>query len=60
VTCDAQFSVTIVGYGTTDASSYWIIKNSFGRAWGEGGYMRMSRGGNMCGIANYAVVPVYQ
>jgi hypothetical protein len=53
--------VTIIGYGQTDSALYWIIKNSFGRAWGEdGGYMRMVRGVNMCGIANFAVVPVYQ
>ena len=53
--------MTIIGYGATEAAPYWIIKNSFGRAWGEGGgYMRMLRGVNMCGIANFAVVPVYQ
>jgi cathepsin L len=39
----------LVGY-TPD---YWILKNWWGN-WGEKGYMRMKRGVNMCGIANYA------
>eukprot|EP00043_Microstomoeca_roanoka_P025194 m.7921 g.7921 ORF g.7921 m.7921 type:complete len:517 (+) comp5334_c0_seq1:206-1756(+) len=49
-------AVTIVGFGTTVANEpYWLVKNSFGGNWGEGGYFRMARGINMCGIeANVA------
>lgn len=52
--------VTLVGYGyDSDAQmDYWIIKNSFGKAWGEAGYFRMQKGVNMCGIENWGAVPI--
>ena len=49
--------LVVVGF-TEDA---WICKNSLGREWGEeGGYVRLARGKNMCGLANWAVVPIVQ
>jgi hypothetical protein len=51
-------AVTVVGYGTDQETPYWLVKNSFGRQWGEAGYFRMARGINMCGIENYVAVPV--
>ena len=42
---DIDHAVTLVGYGT-DAESgqdYWLVRNSWGTAWGEDGYMRLAR-----------------
>ena len=51
-------AVVIVGYGSDGGRDYWIIRNSGGVAWGDGGYMKMARGVNRCGVENYIVVPI--
>ena len=46
-------AVTLVGYGTENSVAYWIIKNSWGTAWGEKGYFRIRRGNGTCGVNCY-------
>ena len=41
---DIDHAVTLVGYGSdADDGDFWLIRNSWGTAWGEAGYMRLAR-----------------
>lgn len=50
----------LVGYGEEDGVEYWKVLTSFGRDWGEAGFVRIRRGGGaagVCGIATSMVLP---
>jgi cathepsin B len=38
--------VKIVGWGSMEGKSYWLIENSWGPDWGEGGYAKILAGGD--------------
>jgi len=39
--------------------NYWILRNSWGKEWGVGGYMYLRRGSNNCDIYAKVAVPIY-
>lgn len=52
--CKTSLNHGLLLTGMSD--SFWRLKNSWGSSWGEGGYIRISRG-NTCGVCNVASYP---
>jgi C1A family cysteine protease len=55
--------VLIVGYGTENGKDYWLVKNSWGLNWGDGGFVKIARSSSVndegiCGIAMQPSYPV--
>ncbi|CAL5028643.1 unnamed protein product [Urochloa decumbens] len=53
---ELDHGIAAVGYGVAaDGTKYWLMKNSWGTSWGEGGYIRMERDVSdeegLCGLA---------
>ena len=61
---ELDHGVTLVGYGRDEEEGldYWILRNSWGDAWGEGGYILLERGNRKpegkCGVNMMASFPV--
>lgn len=46
-------AMTLVGWGVDGGQEYWKVKNSWGAAFGEDGYVRYCKGKGACGINLY-------
>ena len=43
-------AIEIVGYGVERGVKFWKVKNSWNDSWGDGGFFKILRGENECGI----------
>jgi len=43
-------ALACVGYGSQGGQQYWILQNSWGPSWADGGYGKIARGGNLAEI----------
>jgi len=48
-------AVKLIGYGTENGVDYWLCQNSWTTTWGDGGYFKIRRGTDECGIEDDAV-----
>jgi len=46
--CEGQTNHAVVNVGYDGVEEYWIIRNSWGRNWGEDGHIRIKMGGDLC------------
>lgn len=56
-------AVLLVGYDDTYDPPYWLLKNSWGTSWGEGGYFRIAQASyerewGLFGILGQGVIPL--
>lgn len=48
-------AVKLLGWGVENGTPYWLLANSWNTEWGMGGYFKILRGKNHCGIESDAV-----
>jgi len=56
----SNHAVVVCGYGTDSVTrkQYWMVKNSWGKDFGDNGYIKFELGKNVCGIEEEATYPL--
>jgi C1A family cysteine protease len=51
--CGTRINHAVQAVGVdTSKGGYWKVRNSWGKSWGESGYIRLAYGQNTCGLAS--------
>lgn len=45
---NVDHAVSIVGFDKTGSTPYWIVRNQWGKRWGNDGYIKLAMGHNTC------------
>ena len=48
-------AVRMLGWGVENGTPYWLLANSWNSDWGDGGYFKILRGSDECGIEGEVV-----
>jgi cathepsin B len=48
-------AVRLLGWGVENGTPYWLLANSWNSDWGDGGYFKILRGSDECGIEDEIV-----
>jgi len=48
-------SAVLTGWGTSADVEYWLLRNSWGPHWADGGYFRMKAGVDLCNIESRSI-----
>jgi len=51
-------AIKILGWGVEDGTPYWLVANSWNTHWGLGGFFKILRGSDHCGIESGVVAGV--
>jgi len=56
-TCGQSVNHAVTAVGYDKSAGYWLVRNSWGGSWGEGGYIKMVKNKNMCNMLSHSVYP---
>lgn len=49
----------MVGFGEENGILYWIVKNFWGKFWGEEGFVKIVMKDNLCGVFSNELIFVF-